>query len=111
MSGTKQRRSVVDPPKAAALVKVNRGKNHRSEGGQRQHDRSQADSRVLPHSTTGQGYSPPQETKCNPKSIVWKMLIRGTLLHSTAYYSGGPDCPASSCFWKDKYSFLEPRNS
>jgi hypothetical protein len=37
------------------------------------------------------------------------MLIRGTLLYSIAYYSGRLDYPASSSFWKDKYSFREPQ--
>jgi hypothetical protein len=25
----------------------------------------------LPHDSIGQGCTPPQETKCNPMSIVW----------------------------------------
>ena len=111
MVGIEPGHAVVHHLEAAALVEVDQGKNHRSECGQRQHDRPKADSKILPHSSIGQGYTLPQETKCNPKSIVWKMRIRETLLYSTAYHGGRLDRPASSCFWKDKYSFREPRNS
>ncbi len=63
--------TVVDHLKAAALVEVNQGKNDRSQRGQRQHDRPKANSEVLPHDSTRQGYPPPHETKCNLMSILW----------------------------------------
>ena len=63
--------SVVYDLKSGALVEINQGKDHRSQRGQRQYDRPQARSQVLPHKPTGHDYTPPQETKCNPMSIVW----------------------------------------
>jgi len=63
--------AVVDHLKTAALIEVDKGKNHRGQRGKRQHDRAKADSEILPHNSDGQDYTPSQETKCNPMSIVW----------------------------------------
>src|SRR5438132_5385957 len=105
MVGIQPSNTVVYHFKPAALIEVNERKNDRSQRGQRQHDRPKARSEVLPHKSTGQDCTPPEETKCNPMSIVWSPFIRGTPLYSTGYCSGRAGYPASSCFWKDKYSF------
>src|SRR5882762_11203766 len=60
-------------------------------------------------SSTGQGYTLPQETRCNPKSIVWKMLIRETLLYSIAYYGGGPGLPRIILFLEGQIQLSRTR--
>ena len=59
--------SVVYDLKSGALVEINQGKDHRSQRGQRQYDRPQARSQVLPHKSTGPDYprrKKPSATQC-----------------------------------------------